>query len=600
MRSLAYAVARNVARNCFTGSLAWQGRFAGATVFRFTEPAMAARSFASTASTGKNATPTRTLALLGVVVGLAGTLTAGYTMYTQPWYVGKAGGVKYLDDAELTNWSGTHSCKPKRLYEPENVKELETIIRSAHREGAKIRPVGMALSPNGLAMCEDGMLSLTHCDRILKVDPEKMEVTVEAGARVSQVLRALKPYNLTLQNFSSIQEQQMGGWTQVAAHGTGASLPTVEEQIVRMKLVTPAKGSLELSDESNPELFSLAKVGLGALGVVSELTLRCVPAHQLLERTFVTTHSKLRKEHAKLLRDYRHLRLMWLPWTDGVVVVASNPYKPGDPLPVPKDKFQSYSQEQQAEPLRKLMRAKAKGVGEDEIKRMSFAQMRDYLLDAAPLDVKHVAAVNQAELEYWKRCEGYRLGDSTEILGFDCGGQQWVLETVFPVGSLSDMDKPKATLKDLDFVQGILQDIRTHKVPAPAPIEQRWTAASRAKMSPAYHPAAHPGSPQSEIFSWVGIIMYLPPGQSEEQRDLITSRFREYGKLVRARGRDYALATHWAKLEVPEDAGELAELRASITKRFPVEEFARARKELDPKGVLSNTWVDALFPTPAS
>ena len=74
-------------------------------------------------------------------------------------------------------------------------------------------------------------------------------ITVQAGARVSQVLDALRvshstllhagllrkasfvmllqPYGLTLENFSSVQEQQIGGWTQVAAHGTGASLPTV-------------------------------------------------------------------------------------------------------------------------------------------------------------------------------------------------------------------------------------------------------------------------------------------------------------------------------------------------------------------------------------
>lgn len=140
--------------------------------------------------------------------------------------------------------------------------------------GCRIRPVGTALSPNGIAMCEEGMVSLTHVDKILKVDKDKMTVTVEAGARVSQVrqphsaetdkpegengltcllhstacrvlveywlvrdvhvvygrvadalagvwvqvLEALSKHGLTLQNFSSIQEQQMGGWTQVHIH----------------------------------------------------------------------------------------------------------------------------------------------------------------------------------------------------------------------------------------------------------------------------------------------------------------------------------------------------------------------------------------------
>lgn len=65
-----------------------------------------------------------------------------------------------------------------------------------------------------------------------------------------QVVEALRPYGLTLQNFASIREQAIGGFIQVGAHGTGASIPPVDEQVVAMKLVTPACGTLELSDVS--------------------------------------------------------------------------------------------------------------------------------------------------------------------------------------------------------------------------------------------------------------------------------------------------------------------------------------------------------------
>lgn len=62
-----------------------------------------------------------------------------------------------------------------------------------------------------------------------------------------QVVQALRPYGLTLQNFASIREQSMGGFTQVGSHGSGATIPPVDEQVVSMKMVTPAKGCLELS-----------------------------------------------------------------------------------------------------------------------------------------------------------------------------------------------------------------------------------------------------------------------------------------------------------------------------------------------------------------
>lgn len=76
---------------------------------------------------------------------------------------------------------------------------------------------------------------------------------------------------------------------------------------------------------SNSKLFRLAKVGLGCLGVVTEVTLQCVPAHELLEHTFVVTSDELRRQHAGLLRNNKHVRYMWIPYTHDIVVVTNNP-----------------------------------------------------------------------------------------------------------------------------------------------------------------------------------------------------------------------------------------------------------------------------------
>lgn len=100
--------------------------------------------------------------------------------------------------------------------------------------------------------------------------------------------------------------------------------------------------------------------------------------------------------------------------------------------------------------------------------------------------------VNQAEAEFWRKSEGYRVGWSDEILGFDCGGQQWVSETCFPAGTLS-----KPSMKDLEFIEELMLLINKELIPAPAPIEQRWTACSKSPMSPASSKS------EDDIFSWV-------------------------------------------------------------------------------------------------
>ena len=79
--------------------------------------------------------------------------------------------------------------------------------------------------------------------------------------------------------------------------------------ITRMRLVTPALGTLEISETQNSSLFRFAKVGLGTLGVVSEVTLKCIPQHRLHERTFIVNdYDTLRAGHADRLRKFRHVR----------------------------------------------------------------------------------------------------------------------------------------------------------------------------------------------------------------------------------------------------------------------------------------------------
>lgn len=546
--------------------------------------------------------------------------------------------VNVESEVNLLNWAGTHGVTASWRFAPESVSALEDLVRRAHAARQALRPVGTALSPNGLAFQRGGMVGLEHLDAVGTVDRERMEVTVQAGATVAQVLARLKQEGLTLQNFSSIQEQQIGGWTQVAAHGTGARLPTVDEMITRMEIITPALGKLTLSDTQNAALFRFAKVGLGSLGVVSQVTLKCIPQHRLHERTFVVDdYDTLRRGHAERLKRFRHVRYMWLPYTGSVVVVVSDPVDDtvNDVSSVVRDyetptgahtSANSAGQDgdDAALPLKQLLTDR-RGLAADTMKDMSFADLRGELLDAALDDVsddelgtptqiqKELAwtrRVNEAEANYWRRAAGERVADSTEVLGFECGGSQWVLETAFPCGTL---DEPN--LKDLDFVQQLIEKIEEHGIAAPCPIEQRWTARSASYLSPAY------SEDPNEIFSWVGIIMYLPNMVDSEspdavavsrRRNEITRRFQSYAQVKNDLVADYGGFPHWSKIEVggyglddnddneegtdPSSSPSADALRQRYAQRFPVAAFETIRSSLDPHGILLNHIVEAVLP----
>ncbi|XP_010922174.1 L-galactono-1,4-lactone dehydrogenase 2, mitochondrial [Elaeis guineensis] len=488
----------------------------------------------------------------------------------------------------VSNWSGTHEVHTRVFLQPESLSELEAAIQDAHNKRQRIRPVGSGLSPNGIGLTRTGMVNLALMDKVLEVDRQAKTVRVQAGIRVSQLVDALKENGLTLQNFASIREQQIGGIVQVGAHGTGARLPPIDEQVISMKLVTPAKGTIEVSREKDPDLFYLARCGLGGLGVVAEVTLQCVERHELVEHTFVSNVNEIKKNHKKWLADNKHVKYLWIPYTDTVVVVQCNLLSKWK---TPKFKSK-YGKDEALQHVRDLYRDSLEkyrvevGKDESDIDQLSFTELRDKLLALDPLNQDHVIKINQAEAEYWRKSEGYRIGWSDEILGFDCGGQQWVSEICFPAGTL-----PKPSMKDLDYIEELMQLIQSEKIPAPAPIEQRWTARSKSLMSPAS------SSGQDDIFSWVGIIMYLPTMDARQRKE-ITEEFFSYRHLTQTRLWDeYSAYEHWAKIEVPKDKDELAALQERLRRRFPVDAYNKARRELDPNKILSNNMLEKLFPS---
>ncbi|GIL47176.1 hypothetical protein Vafri_4064 [Volvox africanus] len=506
----------------------------------------------------------------------------------------------------ITNWSGTHEATPRRYFHPESEEEVETFLRIAGIRNETLRPAGSALSPNGLALSGEGVLALGGMDRVLAVDKSKMQVTVESGCRVQQVVDALAPHGLALQNYASIREQQIGGITQVGAHGTGPRIPPVDEQVVAMRLSTPGLGTLELSSAEEPELFRLARVGLGSLGVMTQATLRVVPREPLIERTFTASHSELRKNHVKWLQQNKHIKYLYIPYTDTVVVVHVNPPSSSEELEQARVAADNSvrAPEDRTEALRRLYASVTAAISPSAVAAASPAppadpgsgltapQLRDALLAAGPgpLDPKWVAAVNAAEADYWRRSAGVRVGFSDELLSFDCGGQQWVLEVAFPVTSSLDDLKPGTRTRDLEFLEALMAEIKKARLPAPSPIEVRWTSGSSSPLSPAA------GAPES-LHCWVGIIMYLP--QDPELREKVTQAFQEYTRLMETKLMPRFNATwHWAKLEAasrPEAELE-AVVRPRLAARFgpALAALRRYRAVLDPKGTLSNKWLDAV------
>jgi L-galactono-1,4-lactone dehydrogenase len=484
----------------------------------------------------------------------------------------------------LTNWSRTHSCRPNVVYRPTSTAEVSAAIRQCHSNGTRVRIVGSGLSPNGIGFSDDSdetasVLTLELMNRVLQVDKVNKQVIVQAGITIGALLEILHQEDLTLENLTSINWQQLGGLCQVGAHGTGAKLPPCDEQILAFTLVTPAEGLIRLAQtDQDPTYFNVAKVALGSLGVVTELTLRCIDKRNLCETVEVWSRREVRKGHWARLAQNRHVTYRWIPYTDWVVVVMAN----FTDQPAADDTHLDQRQAFWVAPLLALL-AESGGVAENHL----LATLRSQLLTVSPLDWNHVARVNQAEAEYWKRRMAFPGPPSSrspeQILTFDCGGSQLVYEVAFPVEI--------GTGADLEFVDKLLDLVESTQLAAPAPVEQRWSKGSSSLLSPAgpFHGV------QFDLFSWVGVVLYRPSGDAEESKKL-DSVFAEYKDVVQRVSCDMSaaipfVATHWAKLEITDPST----VQKQIQHRYPVELFNAARIHCDPKGILENKLIRLMF-----
>ena len=181
----------------------------------------------------------------------------------------------------MRNWTGDERCAPVAVEEPASEGEVVACVERARDTGRRIRAVGSAHSFNDIACTDGHLLRLGRMARVLDADRSTGLVRVEPGITLRALGRELADRGLALENQGDIDAQSLAGAVATGTHGTGARFRNLSAQVVALRLVTADGSVVELSDDIEPEAFLAARVGLGALGVVSELTLRCLPAYTL-------------------------------------------------------------------------------------------------------------------------------------------------------------------------------------------------------------------------------------------------------------------------------------------------------------------------------
>lgn len=226
------------------------------------------------------------------------------------------------------NWSGSVEATPAAVYEPATEAELVEVVER-HAPEDSIRAVGAGHSFTRLGETDDVLVSMAELTGVESVDREagaggdRGRATVLAGTRLEDMNAALAEAGLAMENMGDIDQQRLAGALATGTHGTGTDFGVLATQVAELRLVT-AEGEVLTLSPADGDWFEAAQVSLGALGLVSAVTLDLLPAYDV-DMVKRAVDLEVALEHIDALLDQnRNAEFFWYPEEDVAKVKTIN------------------------------------------------------------------------------------------------------------------------------------------------------------------------------------------------------------------------------------------------------------------------------------
>jgi len=225
---------------------------------------------------------------------------------------------------EWVNWAGDQSCRPRRIVAPGGRDELSEAIAAAAAAGEKVRVAGSGHSFTEAALSGGTLLRLGALSGVLDADPASGLVRVGGGTVLADLNEELARLGLAMENLGDIDRQTIAGAISTGTHGTGVKLRSISAQVEALELVLGDGSVRHLGPSTDPELLRAARVGVGALGAISAVTLRCVPAFTLLRVDAPHPRDEVLAGFQQRADEHDHFELFTFPYSDLALVLERN------------------------------------------------------------------------------------------------------------------------------------------------------------------------------------------------------------------------------------------------------------------------------------
>ena len=227
-------------------------------------------------------------------------------------------------NASWSNWAGNQKVKHVARFVPRTEEDIQQIVRHVATKNKRLKAVGSGHSFTAIALAEEFLIDLSNFDAVIAIDKAKNTITVQSGIQLSKINEILHLNGLAMQNLGDIAYQTIAGAISTSTHGTGAKFTGIANQIVALRIVLADSSVVECSADSNLELFNCARVALGALGLISTVTIQAVPSFNLtvVEEPMRVDELLANIDHHVSTND--HFEFFWVPHTGWALTKRNN------------------------------------------------------------------------------------------------------------------------------------------------------------------------------------------------------------------------------------------------------------------------------------
>lgn len=237
-------------------------------------------------------------------------------------------------DGSWRNWGDSARATPSGLARPADVDALCALLETAARTQDRIKVVGGAHSFTALAATDGTLVSLDAIQGIISVDVASGRVRMYGGTRLHTLAGLLEPYSLALPNMGDIDRQSIAGAISTSTHGTGLAFTGFSGIVTALTLALPGGRLVSCNRDENPLLFQAARVGIGAMGVIVDVTIQCVERFKLRAVEAPEPLAGMLESFVERSATADHLEFYWFPYSQ-TALAKTNTRLPDSTPPAP-------------------------------------------------------------------------------------------------------------------------------------------------------------------------------------------------------------------------------------------------------------------------